>query len=87
MSNKPWNEILEPDRLIRMAKPPGMDDGVHVTIEYFTGFELFNTRPYHNHETFSGGYRVSGLGVTSEAEDLDDAVRKWFENVNKNKKG
>ena len=86
MSRKPWNEILEPDRLIRTAKPPGMDDGVHVTIEYFTGFELFNTSPYHNYETFSGGYKVSGLGVTAQAEDLDDAVRKWFENVNENKK-
>lgn len=77
MSRKSWKELNEIDRVIRTASPPGMDDGVHVTIEYFTGFELFNTSRYHNYETFSGGYRVTGLGFTAEAEDLDDAVKAW----------
>lgn len=81
MSNKAWNEILEIDRLIRKAKPAGMDDGVHVVIEYFSGFELFNTRPYHNYETWSSGYRVKGLGVEVESEDLDDAVKLWSSKV------
>lgn len=81
MSDKPWDKILEIDRIIRMAKPAGMDDGVHVVIEYFTGFEEFNTRPYHNYETWSAGYRVKGLGVEIEAEDLDDAVKVWYNKV------
>lgn len=81
MSNKPWIQLSEIDQIIRTAKPPGMDDGVHVTIEYFTRFELFNTRPYHNYETWSGGYRVKGLGFTAEAEDLDDAVKIWANKV------
>lgn len=78
--------MCEPDRLIRRAKPPGDDDGVHVTIEYFTGFEVFNTRPYHNYETYSGGYRVKGLGVTAQAEDLDDAVRLWARKADDSRK-
>lgn len=79
MSRKPWSDLSEVDRIIRKVKPPGMDDGVHVTIEYFTGFELFNTSPYHNYETFSGGYRVTGLGFKAESEDLEDAVQAWAE--------
>lgn len=81
MSRKPWLELCKPDQHIRMVSPPGMNDGTHVTIEYFTGFELFNTSPYHNHETFSGGYRVTGLGVTAEAEDMDEAVDAWANKV------
>lgn len=77
MSNKSWDQINELDRIIRRTKSIGMDDGVHVTIEFFTGFEKFNTRPYHNYETWSGGYRVKGMGVEVEAEDLDDAVNQW----------
>lgn len=71
MSDKPWEKILEIGRLIRLAKPSGMDDGVHVVIEYFSGFEKFNTRSYHNYGTWSAGYRVKGLGIEVEAEDLD----------------
>ncbi len=77
MSNKAFYRINEIDKIIRQTKPAGMDDGVHVSIEYFTGFELFNNRPYHNYETWSGGYRVKGMGVEVESEDLDDAVRAW----------
>jgi len=86
MSRKPWDEISEIDKTIHTVSPPGMNDGVHVTIEYFTGFELFNTSRYHNYETWSGGYRVTGEGVTVEAEDLDDAVRLWADKVNTTKR-
>lgn len=81
MSNKPWDMLSRVDQMIRKTKPPGMDDGVHVTIEYFSGFELFNTRAYHNYDTWSAGYRVTGLGVKVESEDLDDAVKLWAEKV------
>lgn len=83
MSDKPRGLLCIPDQIIRDVKPPGENSGIHVTIEYFTGFELFNTRPYHNYETFSGGYRVKGLGATAEAEDLDDAVTAWAKAVRK----
>lgn len=77
MSNKPFDRIDLVDRMIRSALPPGMDDGTNLTIEYFSGFELFNTRAYHNYETWSAGYRVTGKDIIVESEDLDDAVAKW----------
>ena len=87
MSNKNWRDLNELDRIIRRVKPPGMDDGVHVTIEFFSGFELFNTRPYHNYDAWSAGYRVTGMGQTVEAEDLDDAVKLWATKVKPSKEG
>ena len=81
MTNKPWTEINELDRLIRTTAKCGMDEGTIVTIEFIAGFELFNTRPYHNYETWSQGYRVSGKGQMVESEDLDDALRLWSQKV------
>jgi hypothetical protein len=54
-----------------------MTDGTVMRIEFVSGFEKFNDRPYHNYETWAQGWRVSGLGVTAEAEGLDDAVNMW----------
>ena len=79
MSNKSWDKLNPIDQQIRRAKPTGMDSGVKLTIEFFCGFELFNTRPYHNYETWSDGYRVSDGKITVEAEDLDDAIRLFIE--------
>lgn len=79
MSDKTIQALNHLDFLIRRALPTGMEQGTKLTIEFFCGFELFNTRPYHNYETWSDGYRVTGQGVTVEAEDLDDAVRLWIE--------
>ena len=63
-----------------------MDDGVKITVELFTGFEIFNTRPYHNYETWSDGYRITGrhkcdhaVALRVEREDLDDAVKLFLE--------
>jgi len=81
MSNKV--QINELDRLIRKTVQGGMEGGVLVRIEFIWGFELFNTRPYHNYETWSGGYRVTGRGQTGTAEDLDDALKLWAEKVEK----
>lgn len=81
MSDKKWSEVSPLDKTIRRAARCGMTEGVVVTIEFFSGFELFNTRPYHNYETWSQGYRVEGKGVKVEREDLDDAINEWAEQV------
>lgn len=81
MSNKPWDKIDPLDKLIRTTTNCGMEDGVVMKIEFISGFEKFNTRPYHNYETWSQGYRVEGRGVMVEREDLDDAVREWASRV------
>lgn len=81
MSNKPLEQMNEVDRTLRKLFPVGQygfkPNGVSVTIELIHGFELFNTRPYHNYETWSDGYRITtDNGITVEAEDLDDALVK-----------
>lgn len=83
MSDKPRDRLNELDRLLRQAKPVVgfTSDHVQLTIEKVCGFELFNTRPYHNYETWSDGYRISDGEVRVQAEDLDDAVRLYAEVV------
>jgi hypothetical protein len=81
MSDKPWDKLNELDRLIRQASRCGMTEGDVMTITLISGFELFNTRPYHNYETWSQGYRVEGKGVSVQREDLDDAVKDWVKKV------
>ena len=79
MSDKPHDKLWEADRLLRQAWPAGMNDGVHVTIKLISGFELFNTRPYHNYETWSNGWVVEDEnGVKAQREDLDDAVNAYL---------
>lgn len=46
-------------------------------IEVIGGFEAFNTRPYHNYETWGQGYRVTAQGITVEAEYLEEALQQW----------
>jgi hypothetical protein len=95
MSDKREAALIEQDRLLRHVHPVRgfCDAHVQVRIEKIVGFELFNTRPYHNYETWSDGYRVSsteegGIGdvrlgrdgsflLVVEREDLDDAVREY----------
>jgi len=81
MSDKRWDKLLDADRRLRQMFPVGMRGGntcetahVDVKIEKITGFELFNTRPYHNYETWSTGYRVTVGDTVVEREDLDDAL-------------
>ena len=81
MSNKPWGKVDPLDKLIRQTSRCGMTDGTIMTIEFISGFENFNTRPYHNYETWGQGYRVHGLGVLIEREDLDDAIKEWAKYV------
>lgn len=85
MSNKPFNQLNELDQKLRKAFPVGMDTpNIRVSIELLNGFELFNTRPYHNYETWSDGYRATDKvsGMVFEAEDLDDAINGLIKKVN-----
>ena len=81
MSNK--DKINELDTLIRRTLRLGMDDGTFLKIEFIYGFEKFNTRPYHNYETWAGGYRVTDdhHNIRVEREDLDDALKEWAKRV------
>lgn len=33
-------------------------ESIPLVIEFISGFEYFNTRPYHNYETWGQGFRV-----------------------------
>lgn len=80
MSDKPRERLNEIDRLLRRAVPTCMCSGtVQLTIEKVCGFEKFNTRRYHNYETWADGWRISDGTTTVEREDLDDAVKAWVE--------
>ncbi|MEX0597517.1 MAG: hypothetical protein WD512_13570 [Candidatus Paceibacterota bacterium] len=77
MSNKPFNNLNEIDQKLRRLRPVGWDQkSPKITIEMIEEFEYFNTRPYHNYETFSDGYRIKDhkTGITVQAEDLNEAV-------------
>jgi len=77
-----YDEVIKVDRDIRrlfpvVGFPPTPQDKVIATIEVIGGFELFNTYPYHNYETWSQGYRITSRGITVESEYLDDALELW----------
>ena len=80
MPNKPHLQLILLDRVLRIIHPTGMRDEIDctVTIEKHTGFELFNTRSYHNYETWSSGYYLtykdSNKEIKVHIEDLDDAM-------------
>ena len=90
MSNKSWSKINPLDKLIRQTLALGMaDTDTYLQIEYLYGFELFNTRAYHNYETWAGGYRVTDKHnqIQVQSEDLDDALGQWASLVTKLKAG
>jgi hypothetical protein len=77
-----FEQISKDDLDIRRTFPaePGntpQQKTVLATIEVIGGFELFNTYPYHNYETWGQGYRVSSQGTSVESEYLDDAIELW----------
>jgi hypothetical protein len=87
-------EKVDPlDKLIRKTVSDakragcGMTVGTVLRIEFISDFELFNTRAYHNSETRSQGYRVTGLGISIDREDLDEAIRDWAEAVDAKRAG
>lgn len=79
MSNKNYDQLNTLDKQLRQLYPPGMRQGIDVVIRKITGFELFNTRPYHNYETWSDGYEACDGTVYVKAEDLDDCIAKLME--------
>ena len=78
MPDKAWNKLNALDRELRSAYPVrgggAAPNGVRVSIRMFDGFELFNTRPYHNYETWSDGYEATDGEFYVRAEDLDDCI-------------
>lgn len=60
MSNKSFDKLDRSDKTLRLSSAVGMESGVKQIILRMVGFEIFNTRPYHNYETWSDGYTVIG---------------------------
>lgn len=87
MSDKPWDGLCPADQIIRKNARVGLGitDSTEtiLRIEYIYGFELFNTRPYHNYETWSDGYRVidERNDIKVEREDLDQALKEWAQKL------
>ena len=83
MDGKPMSELNDLDRRIKAMFRPEMTSGTILEIVLINGFELFNTRPYHNYETWSFGYQALIDGrVVAQAEDLDvlvSRVEAWKE--------
>ena len=78
---------MDIEQTIRRTARCGMTDGTVMTVEFISGFELFDTRPYHNYETWAQGWRVSGLGVFVERESLAEAVTQWAALVTTKREG
>ena len=85
MSNKVRSKLLKADRIIRDLSPnKGMTNGTNpqIRITLIRGFELFNTRPYHNYEDWSDGYEAEAFDgdgnviAQASAEDLDDVLKE-----------
>lgn len=76
MSNKQHCNLDKSDLTLRMSSGVGMEDGVKQVILRICGFELFNTRPYHNYENWSDGYRVVGRkdGAAMTLEEVASIV-------------
>lgn len=90
MPNKQWSKVDPLDKLIRQTMRMGNEkNGTYLTIQFIHGFELFNTRPYHNYETWSQGYRIEDTkhGIKVEMEDLDDALKAWADCVETVRRG
>lgn len=75
------------DQRLKQLFPVGMRTSTDVELVLHTGFELFNTRPYHNYETWSSGWQALVEGrVVAKAEHLDDLVTALEEWVSKQPK-
>lgn len=58
MSDKSLMRLDQSDVALRIGSPVGMESGVKQVIIRHCGFELYNTRPYHNYENWSDGYII-----------------------------
>lgn len=76
MSDKPMDKLDPVDRQLRGMYRCGPDsEGTQVVIHKVCGFEMFNTRPYHNYETWGDGYEACDGKFYATAEDLDDCIK------------
>jgi hypothetical protein len=80
MSNKQWGSLQWVDKALHCLFPTQMWENGEtiVNIRMFGGFEIFNTRPYHNYEDWAEGYEITSPlypKVKVTAEDLDDAIK------------
>lgn len=80
MSNKSFDKLNDLDRRLRRCFGLEMwsNGETLCTIRLFGGFEIFNTRPYHNYETWANGYEITTGerygNISVSSEDLDDAI-------------
>ena len=82
MPDKTWNRLNPIDLDLRMVNHVGMEDGIKQLIIRHCGFEFYNTRPYHNYETWSDGWLVFGRrdGKAVSPNIMWDAYRNYHEN-------
>jgi hypothetical protein len=73
MSNKRHAQLDRADRALREASHVGMEQGIKQIILRHAGFELANSRPYHNYENWSDEYEVLGR-ADGKAMPRDEAV-------------
>ena len=74
MSNKRFDNLMDADKRLRRMFPIGIRDEIDVVIRKRTGFELWNSRPYHNYETWSDGYIAETATLLASGEDLDECL-------------
>ena len=80
MSDKPFKALNVLDQELRRTNGVGMEEGTKLIIKRICGFELFNTRPYHNYETWSDGYSIIGR-LPVQAMGREEATRVLFDHV------
>lgn len=64
------------DTRLKRLFPTGMRESIDIEIRLHCGFELQNTRPYHNYETWSHEWRAVVGDKTFLAETLDELVSR-----------
>ncbi len=66
------------DQIVRFGEHigrPAFDaDGVQMVIEYYSAFEAFNTRPYHNYESWGAGWRIRLIAKKERGFEQDIVV-------------
>lgn len=86
MPNKAMSRLNPIDLDLRLSSSIGMEDGIKQLILRRCGFELHNSRPYHNYETWSDGWIVFGRKdkkAMSLAEAFD-ALQNRYKNGTQN---
>lgn len=53
----------------------------YLSITFYGEFEAFNTRPYHNYETWGHGWFVQSAGEDARSECLECALEELFDKI------